>query len=72
MGLKIYLERNDDYYAYLCVESNNKKIDLNINVTDGIKICDVAKKPIYVKDTIIQRNGLKVTKSMIEEALESV
>jgi bifunctional DNase/RNase len=71
LGIKIYYECDDIFYSYLTVSRNGKKLDINISFRDAINIAMEIPTPIYVKKSVMDKSGIKITKSMIKEALQT-
>jgi bifunctional DNase/RNase len=71
LGIKIYYECDNIFYAYLTILKDKKKLDINISFKDAINIAKEVSAPIYVKKPVMDKSGIKITKSMIQEALQT-
>jgi bifunctional DNase/RNase len=71
LGIKIYYECDNIFYSYLTILSNGKKLDINVSFRDAINIALEIPTPIYVKKSVMDKSGIKVTKSMIQKALQT-
>ena len=66
---KIYLHQEGIYYTYLMVEQAGRLYEVNIPCTDAVEIARRNKLPIYVADEILQKQGIAITKELLQEAL---
>ena len=71
LGIKIYYECDDIFYSYLTVSKDKKKLDINIGFKDAINIAMEIPVPIYVEKSVMDKSGIRITKSMIQEALQT-
>lgn len=66
----IYLYQDGKYYCYLKIKKQNKIYDINSNFIDAIELAIYEQKPILVLNKILHKQGFKVTKKMVMDALE--
>ncbi len=71
LDIKIYYECDDIFYSYLTVSKDKKKLDINIGFKDAINIAMEIPVPIYVEKSVMDKSGIRITKSMIQEALQT-
>ncbi|HOD01252.1 MAG TPA: DUF151 domain-containing protein [bacterium] len=69
--LKIYLYCENVFYAYLTIKNGKETFDINVGLKDGIKMAREMKIPIYVRDQILENNGIKITKDLVMKALKT-
>lgn len=69
--LKIYKYRQDNFYTYLNLGKDEKKLDISVGFKDGIDIAREFKLPIYVKEEIIKEVGVEITKELVQKALSN-
>lgn len=67
--IKIYREQEGFFYTYITLKLHGGLYDISSNFEDAFELSTVAKIPVYVEQTILQKNGIKVTKDMLEEIL---
>lgn len=69
-NIKIYQENNDEYYAYLELSASKRLYDIHIKLEDALMVTDMAT-PILVSESVLGEHGIKVTKKMIEDAINA-
>lgn len=68
-GIKIYHFCGDKYYTCLTIHNEKNTFDINISFRDGIEIAKETESQIFVKDSILKEYGIKVTKELVQKAL---
>jgi bifunctional DNase/RNase len=67
--IKIYGERDSEFYTYVSLVKSGQIYDISICLRDALQMTEQLKCPIFVKRNILYRTGIRVTKKLLEEAL---
>lgn len=62
----LYFVKNGNYQTYLRLTRGEDTYDINCSFLDALKLCFNAEVNLYAKDEILQENGIKVSKELIE------
>ncbi len=65
----IYKVITDVYYTYLRISKNNELLDIDIKITDGLSMALRCSTPIYVANEVVDKEGIKVTRELLERSL---
>ena len=70
-GVLIDRYKDDLYYAYIRVKKNNVSYDIDSGLTDALCLALMTGVRIDVNKEILNEYGIKVTKELLEKALNS-
>ncbi len=68
---KIYRYQDEIFYSYITLKQNGNSIDVNAPPIVALKACQIFGAPLLVNEAIVNGLGFRITKQMIEEALEN-
>ena len=70
ISVTIYKYENDIFYAYLNVIFQNKHLEFNANICDALNIAKRFNSIIYIKEELLDKCGIKVSKKILRDALK--
>jgi bifunctional DNase/RNase len=68
-SLSIYKYQDNEYYTYLNLKREGENLEVSLKFTDGLKIAKRAGASIYVKEEILENEGIKVNRQILRDAL---
>lgn len=69
--IKVYLVRDEIFYAYVSIKNRGCVFDLNCNIRDALELFGQTKCAIYTSEKIVREIGIKVTKQLVLSSLEN-
>lgn len=67
--LSVYKFQDDEFYAHLNLLQNQENLEISLKFTDGLKIAKKTKIPIYIKQEILEQEGIRVNRQILRDAL---
>lgn len=67
----VYKYLDNAFYAYLKLQTkDNLTLEIDIKISDAVALALRSAIPIYVKDDVCTKAGIKVTKDLLDRSLE--
>jgi bifunctional DNase/RNase len=70
VAVSIYMELAGKYYTHLCLQRQEKTIEISIDPIEAISLVHKLAIPLRIAEEVMYKNGFYITKKMVLEALE--
>jgi len=68
-SVNIYLYLEGIYYVYLKIPYNGNTFDINTSLSNALCILNyLPETEVYIENEILQQEGIKITKEMLEQS----